>query len=164
MVNIRESFIEHYKAARKVFLETLDGLDEAEANSTSGPQGDWPSIKDMIGHVSAWEHEVLVADEMLKRGEESQLHLLVKDIPGFNATQSALRHSWTLAQVRAELDLSYEGLLMAWNEYEGEEGPFGPATWQPTGRASLNWVIHHQLEHAQEIAQRRGLKIELPEH
>ena len=165
MANPKENFIEKFKAARAAFLQSLAGLDEAEAADTSGPSGHWPSIKDIIGHVTSWEREVVIADEMLKRGEESHLAKLYKDIPGFNAAQSAHRRSWSLSQVRAEFDLNYEALLMAWDEYEGEDGPFGPATWQRAGSSSgsLWWMLHHLVEHGEEIARRRGLHVEFPE-
>lgn len=165
MANAKENFIEKFQAARAGFLQALEGIDEAEAADTSGQTGQWPSIKDMIGHVTAWEREVVIADEMLKRGEESHLAKLYKDIPGFNAAQSAHRRSWSLSQIRAEFDLNYEALLMAWDEYEGEDGPFGPATWQHAGSSSgsLWWMIHHLVEHGQEIARRRSLHVEFPE-
>jgi hypothetical protein len=165
MTNAKENFIEKFKAARAAFVQSLAGLDEAEASATSGPAGHWPSIKDIIGNVASWEREVIIADEMLKRGEESHLAKLYQDIDGFNAVQSSHRRSWSYSQVRTELDLNYEALLMAWDEYEGEDGPFGPATWQRTSSSSgsLWWMIHHLVEHGEEIAGRRGLHIEFPE-
>jgi hypothetical protein len=162
MADTKENFIDQFKAARAALLQTLAGLDEAEASATTGPTGTWPSIKAIIGHISAWEREILVADEMLKRGEESYLHKLVEQIDTFNQTQTAHRQSWTLAQLRTELDLNYEALLMAWDDYEDENGPFGPATWLPDQPDSLYWLINHQLEHGREIAQRRNLVVDFP--
>ncbi len=153
-------FVQKYQAVRAAFLDSLAGLAEAEAAATSGPTGEWPSIKDMIGHIAAWEREVLIADEMIKRGEESHLDNL--DKTQFNHQQAEHRRSWTLEQVRSELDLNYEALLMAWDEYEGQEGPFGPATWEPGQPGTLWDLIYHQAEHGRDIAHRRGLKISFP--
>lgn len=153
----KKEFLTQFKKARANFLAALAGLDEREASVSSNSGGDWPSIKDMIGHVAAWEREVLIADEMTKRGEASHLHKINRE--EFNQAQAAHRRSWPLKQVRAELDLNYEALLMAWDEYEGEDGPSGPATWEPDGPDSLWELIEHQQEHGREIARRRGLNI-----
>ena len=72
------------------------------------------------------------------------------------------RHNWPLAQLLTELDLNYEALLMAWDEYEDDEGPFGPASWQPAPQ-SLWWLLTHQVELCQEIARRRGITVSFPE-
>jgi hypothetical protein len=154
----KQEFISQFKQARANFLAALEGLDEREASVTSNSNGGWPSIKDMVGHIAAWEREVLIADEMTKRGEESQPGSINKE--EFNQAQAAHRRSWPLKQVRAELDLNYEALLMAWDEYEGEDGPAGPATWEPGQPGSLWHLIEHQAEHGREIARRRGLNLD----
>src|SRR6476661_2632082 len=117
----KQDFLNEFKQARANLLATLEGLDEREASIPTNSDGGWPTIKDMIGHIAAWEREVLIADEMIKRGEESHLDSI--DETEFNQAQAAHRRSWPLKQVRAELDLNYEALLMAWDEYEGEDGP-----------------------------------------
>ncbi|HEX2915127.1 MAG TPA: DinB family protein [Chloroflexia bacterium] len=157
----KDQFVAKFKATRAVFLSTLNGLQEQEASVASGPAGDWVTIKDLIGHIASWEREVLIADEMIKRGEESYLGKLNFD--EFNRAQSEHRRNWSLAQVMAELDLNYEALLMAWDEYEDDDGPFGPATWQPEGPDSLYWLISHQVEHGSDIARRRGLQVVFPQ-
>ncbi len=155
MASGKENFISSFKAARTAFLQTLEGLDEAQASAITRTEGGWPSIKDVIGHIAATEREVVMADELIKRGEEGDLSR-IEDVE-FNQAQAAHRRSWPLAQVRAELDLNYEALLMAWDEYEGEDGPFGPSTWlkQP---GSLWWLITQQLEYGRDIAARRGIR------
>ena len=44
-----------------------------EAGTVSAPESQWPTIKDILGHLAAWEREVLIMDELIKRGEESNL-------------------------------------------------------------------------------------------
>jgi hypothetical protein len=153
----KQEFLNQFKQARANFLAALEGLDEREASITSSTGEGWPSIKDMIGHIAAWEREVLIADEMIKRGEVSHLDTINK--AEFNQAQVAHRRSWPLKQVRAELDLNYEALLMAWDEYEGEDGPAGSATWEPGQPGSLWTLVEHQKEHGQEIARRRNLDL-----
>lgn len=156
----KEAFVAKYKEARATFAATLEGLSEAEASATTNAQSQWPSIKDIVGTIAAWEREVLIADEMIKRGEES--HLADIDKVQFNAAQVAHRRSWLLAQVLAELDLNYEALLMAWDEYEGDDGSFGEATWTPDQPGSLWWLIEQPLEYGREIVRRRELQTNFP--
>lgn len=152
----KEVFIEQFKQARANFLTALDGLDEREASIPTS-SAEWPTIKDIIGHIAAWEREVLIADEMTKRDEESHLDSINE--AEFSQAQAAHRRSWPLKQVLAELDLNYEALLMAWDEYEGEDGPAGPGTWEQGQPGSLWSLIDRQNELGREIARRRGLDV-----
>ena len=154
----KEKFLTEFKQARASFLKTLEGLDEREASiATNTASEDWPTIKDIIGHISAWEREVLIADEMIKRGEES--HLESVNAGEFNKAQVAHRRSWPLKQVLAEFDLNYDALLMAWDEYEGDDGPAGPASWEKGQPGSLWPLIERQQQFGREIARRRGLDV-----
>ncbi|MBN9387066.1 MAG: hypothetical protein J0I20_03355 [Chloroflexi bacterium] len=154
----KEKFINEFKQTRTAFLETLAGLDEREASiATNTAGGDWPTIKDIIGLIAAWEREALIADEMIKRGEESHLDSI--NAAEFNQAQVATRRSWPLKQVLAEFDLNYDALLMAWDEYEGEDGPAGPASWEKDQPGSLWPLIERQQEFGREIARRRGLAV-----
>lgn len=152
----KEVFINQFKQARANFLASLAGLDEREASIPTS-SAEWPTIKDIIGHVAAWEREVLIADEMTKRDEESHLDSINE--AEFSQAQAAHRRNWPLKQVLAELDLNYDALLMAWDEYEGEDGPAGPATWEQDQPGSLWGLIDRQNELGREIARRRGLDV-----
>ncbi len=156
----KQEFISIYKTVRAALNETLVGLDEVEANLTTGPDSEGATIKDVLGNLAAWEREVLIADEMIKRGEESYLPDLKQE--EFNREQAAHRRSWPLAGLKAELELNYEALLMAWDEYEGEDGPFGSATWQPNQPHTLWWLLEQQARSGREIARRRGLLVTFP--
>lgn len=154
----KEEFINEFNQTRAEFLKTLAGLDEREASiATNLAEGDWPTIKDIIGLIAAWEREALIADEMIKRGEESHLDSI--NAAEFNQAQVAHRRSWPLKQVLAEFDLNYDALLMAWDEYEGEDGPAGPGSWKKDQPGSLWPLIERQREFGREIARRRGLTI-----
>ena len=150
----KEAFIAAFKMARTTLNETIADLSEAQAGATPDKAVRWPSIKDMVSNLAAWEREVLIADEMIKRGEESYLADL--DQTTFEQTQAEHRRNWTFEQVTTELDLNYEALLMAWDEYEGEDGPFGSSTWQRDQPHSLWWLIDRQRDYTDEIARRRS--------
>jgi len=154
----KEKFLTEFKQARASFLQTLAGLTEQEASvATNTTAGDWPTIKDIIGHIAAWEREVLIADEMIKRGEVSHLDSI--QAAAFNQTQVAHRRNWPLKQVLAEFDLNYDALLMAWDESEGEDGPAGPASWEPGHPGSLWPLVERLRQFGREIARRRGLDV-----
>lgn len=157
----KKELIETYKKAHTALREALAGISEEEATTVNGASGDWSSIKDMLGHLAAWEREFLIDDELIKRGEETHINSL--NITEFNQAQANHRKNWTLAQIRQELELNYEGVLMAWDEYEGEDGPFGPGSWDIAQRPSL-WILpRHLIIHGKEIAQRRGKEVTFPE-
>jgi hypothetical protein len=156
----KAELVETYIAARSAFLQTIEGITDAEADAATGEAGEWTTIKDLVGHVAAWEREFLIDDELIKRGEESHLKHIVID--EFNRAQAEHRRSWTFAQVRQELDLNYEAVLMAWDEYEGEDGPYGEKSWSKEPRGRLWLLPRHLIMHGSEIARRRGKNIEFP--
>ena len=153
----KEDFVAAFQAGWQTLNEAIAGLDEAQAGKVTHQPDHWPTIKDMLGNLAAWEREVLIADEMIKRNEESYLAQL--DRAEFDRSQAAHRRSWSLTQITTELDLNYEALLMAWDEYEGEDGPFGPSSWQPDQPNSLWWLVERQDEYRREIARRRGFAV-----
>lgn len=73
-------------------------LDEATL-SEQGVVGEW-SVKDLLGHIAAWEQRAVEHVERWRRGEPPALGGVSVD--EFNAREAARRHSWTLEQVRAD--------------------------------------------------------------
>ncbi len=95
---------------RREMLDTLDAswrtLDEAVAGLGEADQmepgvvGSW-LIKDVLGHVTAWDSLVVQYLEHWRRGEPPP----VRDwdsTDDYNAREVARRQDWTLAQIMAE--------------------------------------------------------------
>jgi hypothetical protein len=141
------------EASWRQFDEAIAELDEA-AMTEAGVVEDW-SVKDLLGHVAAWERRAIGILERLGAGEP-----LGGGAPGgaeaFNAAESARRSGAPLAAIEHELAdtrAQLRALLAAlseeqWRTVVGDEelgewiggtlgGPLGPGT--------------HAAEHAHHI-------------
>jgi hypothetical protein len=78
---------------------TIAGLDDAALLEPGVVQA-W-SIKDLLGHVTAWEHLALQYLECWRRGEPPPERDW-DSTDAYNAREAARRTSWTLAQVQDE--------------------------------------------------------------
>jgi uncharacterized protein (TIGR03083 family) len=93
-------FREVLEASWRELDEALAGLDEA-AMVEPGVVEDW-SVKDLLGHVAAWEQRAIGILERFNAGEQ-----LGNGVSGgtdaFNATESARRSETPLAAIEREL-------------------------------------------------------------
>ena len=73
---------------------------DAAALAEPGVVGDW-SVKDLVGHVAAWEQRALhlIAAWRGGAGRDGIEDVAVED---YNAAEAERRHAWSLAQVQAE--------------------------------------------------------------
>lgn len=78
----------------------IAGLDEA-AMLEPGVVEEW-SIKDLLGHVTAWEQMALLHVERWRRGETPGGGDANFSVDAYNTTEAARRSAWSLAQVQAE--------------------------------------------------------------
>ncbi len=85
--------------ANEQFDTAIAGLDEA-ALVESGVVGQW-SIKDLIGHVTAWEQLAVEALEQARSGEPIPAPSWAS-ADEYNAQDAARKSGWTLAEVRAD--------------------------------------------------------------
>ena len=61
--------------------------------------GDW-TVKDLIGHLSAWSNLLLDQIEALAQGNPEKIKQI--DIDSWNAAQIARRRDWPIAKIRQE--------------------------------------------------------------
>jgi hypothetical protein len=96
----RESFLKALEASWRQLDDALDGLDDA-AIAEPGVVEAW-SVKDLLGHVAAWEQLALRYIDQWRAGA-------ALDSPGgpamdaFNAAEAARRRDLPLEAVREEL-------------------------------------------------------------
>jgi uncharacterized protein (TIGR03083 family) len=144
------------------FDAAIEGLDEA-ALTEAGVVDQW-SIKDLIGHVTAWEQKALQHVDRYRRGDAFTGDTTVDD---YNASESARRRDWPLAKVLEESAETRQWLRTTleslgedeWSTPVGEgerEGPLGEwvggALGGPTGPGT------HAAEHARHIHEWRGAR------
>ena len=133
----------------------LDGLDEA-AMVEPGVVEAW-SVKDLLGHVTAWDQMALGHVERWRRGEQPPAAFSVDD---YNAREAARRRDWSPATVReeaAETRQQLRSTLAAvtddeWSAVVGEgdqQGPLGD--WIGGPLAGSTGPGTHAAEHAEHI-------------
>jgi L-amino acid N-acyltransferase YncA len=136
--------------------EATDGLDDA-AMTEPGVVEQW-SVKDLLGHVTAWEQMALLHVEQARRGE-TPTGLGETTLDQYNAREAAKRRDWSLQQVRqesAETRRQLRAMLESmtdeeWTTVHGEGERAAPlSTW--VGRALAGDELGtHAAEHAQQI-------------
>lgn len=90
--------------------DAVAGLDDA-AWMEPGVLEQW-SVKDLVGHVTAWDDMALSHIEELRHGEEPD-GSGGTGVDAFNAAQAERRRDWTPAQVRAEAARTRQNLRAA---------------------------------------------------
>jgi len=81
--------------------------------------GDW-SIKDVLGHVAAWEQMALRHIDRA-RGAAEDAHSTGAAVDDYNAAEAERRRGWTLAEVRAEAATTRAGLRAALESVTDDE-------------------------------------------
>ncbi len=142
----------------------LAGLDEAAMLEPGVVEG-W-SIKDLLGHVAAWEQMALRHVDQWRRGGTPG-GTGDFSVDAYNAAESARRRDWPLAQVRAEAAETRERLRTTLQSMADDE--WHAVTGEGERRQTLgDWVGGalggaagpgtHAADHAQHIQAWRGTR------
>jgi len=145
----KADFLDRLAADRSDTLSTLQGISSARMTA---PRmiGDW-SVKDVLGHISAWEREAVVAIAQILAGERPDL-MDISDFDAFNAEKVAVRRDWPLDDVLGELNESRRELWQAiegLSEAQFEEATAFPALQGHSVRQLLDWG--HDRQHHPEL-------------
>lgn len=108
----------------------------------SGVAGEW-SIKDVVGHVAAWDLALARALTARDPGPE----LSDRQVEAFNRQQSARRAKRTVAEVLTELEEARRTLRDALQSAPDEAFTRG-TDWR---RRIDTWSVFHHQEHAAEV-------------
>ncbi len=106
----KDQALSRIRQTRQALLEKIQGLSEADL---TGPQveGIW-TIKDLLGHISAWEDACLEPLESLAAGDPFQSEN-IPDHDAWNALQAARRRDQSLSEILKELNDVRQRLLEA---------------------------------------------------
>jgi uncharacterized protein (TIGR03083 family) len=145
-----EEEIQKMNRSRSDLLALIDTLTPAELEAPRRI-GEW-SIKDVLGHITAWELACLnplKAFILDRTWEVEDVH----DHDAWNAVQVDKRRAWPLRQVFAELIEVREDLIDACLDFPPEEGeklavPWGEVT---TLAGTLSGLAWHENEHIHHI-------------
>jgi uncharacterized damage-inducible protein DinB len=115
-------------------------------------EGAW-TIKDLLGHITAWEAIFLDPLESYAAGGEFRA-FIVPDHDAWNAEQIARRRNWSLTDVLDEMAAVRDRLVAAALRLTPEQGarhhvqPWGP---EETSVEALDGLAWHEEEHLKSI-------------
>ncbi len=134
----------------------IDGLPEAHWE-TEGVCGYW-SVKDVIGHLAAFEHVLTeVLSSFLDGGETPYLKLMGKDPMGFNDIEAEKRHNRPVVEVLAEYnDTQAQAMALARRIPAATWTAVGTLPWYGLEYSLDDYIVYafygHKREHSAQIA------------
>lgn len=146
------TLLEEFREARKELLEALDGLQPTDVWSEEG----W-TVHDLIGHIAAWEREVLAALQESQVGRTTYELASYHNDDHWNAMMRARKADLAPEQVRTDFFMIHYELEALLHELAtSEEALAAPihVTWAgQTTVADLvrRTSIEHSREHAEQL-------------
>ena len=147
-----EDTLEYLNQTRTRLYQTLEDLSN-EIICSVPVEGSW-TIKDILGHISAWEITIIKSLESLASGGEFSPDI-ISDVEPFNLAQVNQRRTFSLDQVKSELQEGRDAILKvaerlsdkAWNAIY-------PAPWggQDTLTNLIAGLADHEAEHTKIIS------------
>ncbi len=129
----------------KAFYDALQGLNEE--HMTEVWLGTW-SLKEIVGHISGWQREMIPALERIARGERPVLEgVSYDDVDGWNAQFAAAVRDMEIADVLLELDKTQEAFMHAAAAVPEDRFQPGKAAYRIVDQTSA----HHFREHGDQI-------------
>ena len=151
----RDEAIVKLRAARRELFDSLSGMTDEDLLRANAV--DKRSIKDLLGHIAAWDEETLrVVQAFIMQANPVYSYTISdrNDFATWNAEQAALRKDYSLEQIRRELENARRDLIQV---IEGvtdqvlmrsKVTPWGKTR---TGLELLDDAALHDLEHSQDI-------------
>ncbi len=151
----RDEAVIKLRAARKELQDTLAGISEEDELRPNAVEK-W-SIKDLLGHIAAWDEETLRVIQAFAMQSDPQYSYAISDRNDFaswNAEQAAARQGRTLLEIRNEFDNARRDLIQV------VEGVTDQVLMRPkhtswnavmNGLDLLQISAEHDLEHARDV-------------
>lgn len=95
----------------------------AEQLTTAGASEDW-SLKDILAHLATWQGRAAQVLEALQRGEQPQLHPVIKtdeEMHHFNNATVAANRSRPLAAIQHEFRSTYQRIYASAEAFSEDE-------------------------------------------
>jgi hypothetical protein len=142
----KQDFLGRVRTARAELNEAISNLTE-EQMSQDLVAGEW-TVKDILAHLAAWQHETLLAVLRTEGGEDIG-PLIAESVDEWNAARVGERRRLPLVDVIQEFNAAYDELLAALERWPEGTVPLGPDGWDETAR--LWWLTDHDREHLDAI-------------
>ncbi len=147
----KESALRRIRESRQALIQGIQGLSEAEM---TGPrvEGAW-TIKDVLGHIVAWEQACLEPLECYQAGGPFQCDD-ISDHDAWNAAQAARRRETPTQAILEEMEEVRRRLLAAAGQCT--QGQWAQKLHLPWGEEAgmaemLNGLAWHEEEHLKSI-------------
>ena len=148
---VKQEFLDQMLEQRLNVLKAAEGVSDDEMRQPMG-EGKW-SIKDTLGHLAAWEGEIVKAFEQKARGERPTIGDIT-DFEAFNQAEAKKRKDKSVEEIRAEFNATRERLLAAVNALPDEGDVWSP---ERSTAKMLDVVIQHDKHHCKSIRDFRGM-------
>ena len=150
----KHEYLEKLNEQRGNVLKAIEGLTDAELCLPMA-EGKW-SFKDTLGHLAAWEGEVINAFEQKARGERPTIGNIT-DFDAWNAVEAAKRKDHSPGEIRNSLQRGRVRLLEIVNAL-----PDSGEVWEPKRSTArmLTMLIEHDHHHWKQIHDYRNQKSE----
>ncbi|MCI0485362.1 MAG: DinB family protein [Blastocatellia bacterium] len=145
----KQEYIEKLNTERQNFMKTIEGLSDEEMCEPMG-EDKW-AIRDVLGHLAAWEGEAVKAFEQKASGQRPTIGD-IKDFDAWNKVEADKRKDRSLEENRQEFFETRKRFLTILNDLPEDE-----KTWDPN-RMTVKLVcamIEHECHHAKAIQEYR---------
>ena len=155
MPSEQEKTIQRLNRSRKQILNAMAGLNEDQASSLA-VTGVW-TIKDLFGHITAWDTTILHPLELFYTSNEF-ITEPIEDYLAWNDDQAEQRAVRSYSQILAEFSEIRSALIAAYQSLSADmlleifTAPWGDKFTISKMISGLAW---HEVEHAKEISQWR---------
>jgi uncharacterized protein (TIGR03083 family) len=148
----KQEYIERLVEERQNVMKALEGLSD-EQMSRPMAEGKW-SVRDVLGHLAAWENEVVKAFEQKARGQRPTI-ADITDYDSWNAAEAEKRKYKSVEDIRHELKQTRKRLLTILNDLPEDE-----STWSPERSTAkmMKMLIEHDRHHWKAICEFRQME------
>ncbi len=145
----KQEYIEKLLTERQNVMRALEGMSDEEMSQPM-QEGKW-SYKDVLGHLAAWEGEVVKAFEQKARGERPTIGQIT-DFNAWNKVEADKRKDRTPEENRHELYEVRKRLLAILTDLPDDSGLWSPE--RMTAKL-VHTLIEHDSHHAKAIMEYR---------
>ena len=151
----KQEYLEKLNEQRVNVLKAVEGLTDDELCRPMA-EGKW-SFKDTLGHLAAWEGEVINAFEQKARGERPTIGNIT-DFDAWNGVEAGKRKDRSPEEIRSELQNARVRVLEIVNAL-----PDAGQVWEPERSTArmLTMLIEHDQHHWKQMHEYRGQRSEV---
>ncbi len=149
----KDEAISRFNLSRQALLKAIAGLSDTELTSIQ-VEGIW-TVKDLLGHIAAWENSLLEPLSVFVDGDPFQAEE-IPDHDAWNAEQSARCASRSYSEVLKEMETTRQDLLKTAGKLsESQCNQIFRAPWgdQNSLIEMISGLAWHEEEHTKSILQ-----------